>query len=56
VNRVVKSADLESESEAIAQRFAAKPARALASLVRASSHLDDDLATYLERVGPGFGG
>jgi hypothetical protein len=56
VNRVVNSADLESESEAIAQRFAAKPARALASLVRASSHLDADLATYLERVGPGFGG
>lgn len=26
------------------------------ALVRASSHLDDDLATYLERVGSGFGG
>ena len=56
VNRVVNSADLESESEAIAERFAAKPARALSSLVRASSHLDADLATYLERIGPGFGG
>ena len=56
VNRVVSSADLESESEVIAQQFAAKPARALASLVRASSHLDGDLATYLERIGSGFGG
>jgi 2-(1,2-epoxy-1,2-dihydrophenyl)acetyl-CoA isomerase len=56
VNRVVPAADLETEAEAVAQRFAAKPARALASLVRASGHLDADLATYLERIGPGFGG
>jgi enoyl-CoA hydratase/carnithine racemase len=55
VNRVVSSADLESQAEAIAQQFAAKPARALASLVRASSHLDTDLETYLERIGSGFG-
>jgi len=56
VNRVVDSEELESEAKTIAERFAAKPARALASLVRASSHLDADLATYLERIGPGFGG
>ncbi len=55
VNRVVAPADLEAEAGAIAQQFAAKPARALASFVRASSHLDADLATYLERVGSGFG-
>jgi hypothetical protein len=56
VNRVVSSADLESEAEAVTQHFAAKPARALVSLVRATSHLDADLVTYLERIGPGFGG
>ncbi len=56
VNRVVSSADLESEAAKIAQQFAEKPARALASLVRATSHLDADLATYLEQVGPGFSG
>ena len=56
VNRVVSAADLELESQTVAERFAAKPARALASLVRATSHLDADLATYLERIGPGFGG
>ena len=55
VNRVVAPADLEAEAESIAQQFATKPAGALASLVRASSHLDADLSTYLERVGSGFG-
>ena len=55
VNRVVAAADLEAEAAAITEQYAAKPAKALASLVRATSHLDADLATYLERVGPGFG-
>jgi enoyl-CoA hydratase/carnithine racemase len=54
VNRVVSAADLESEAAAIAEQFAAKPSKALASLVRASNHLDTDLATYLERIGSGF--
>jgi hypothetical protein len=56
VNRVVNAADLEAESQSTAERFAAKPASALASFVRASNYLEADLATYLERVGSGFGG
>jgi Enoyl-CoA hydratase/isomerase len=56
VNRVVSGAELESESQLTAERFAAKPARALESLVRASLHLEEDLATHLERVGTGFEG
>jgi hypothetical protein len=54
VNRVVPREDLEAEAEAIAQQFAAKPTRAVSSLAVASSHLDADLASYLERVGSGF--
>lgn len=54
VNRVVPGAELESVSQSTAEEFAAKPARALASLVRASLHLEEDLATHLERVGAGF--
>ena len=54
VNRVVSSAELESEAQSVAGQFAAKPAKALSSLVRASTHLDADLATYLERIGAGF--
>lgn len=55
VNRVVPVADLEAEAQAVADRFAAKPARALSSLVRASMQVDADLETYLQRVGTGFG-
>ena len=54
VNRVISAADFESEAAAVAEQFAAKPLKALASLVRASNHLDADLATYLERIGSGF--
>ena len=56
VSRVVSAADLEAESESLARQLAAKPANTLASLVRASRYLDEDLLTYLERVGAGFGG
>ena len=56
VDRVVSAAELESESQSIAESFAAKPPGALASLVRASRYLDADLPTYLERIGSGFGG
>lgn len=55
VDRVVSPADLESECETIAQRFAATPGSSLASFVRATNHLDEDLETYLKEVGSGFG-
>lgn len=55
VNRVVSSAEMESECETIGERFAATPAAALTSFVRASHHLDEDLETYLRHVGSGFG-
>ena len=55
VNRVVSAADLESESRSLAEHFATKSTNALASFVRASRYLDEDLLTYLERVGSGFG-
>ena len=55
INRIVPAEDLESESQSVAEQFAAKPSGALTSLVRASRYLDDDLPTYLKQVGPGFG-
>ena len=56
VNRVVSAADLESESRSLAEHFATKSTNALASLVRASRYLDEDLPSYLEHVGSGFSG
>jgi enoyl-CoA hydratase/carnithine racemase len=42
VNRVVSAADLESQAEEIARHSATKPAKALASLICATRHLDAD--------------
>ncbi len=54
VNRVVPRTELESDSLAVAQRFAEKPASALHTLMHAADFLDHDLLTYMKHIGTGF--
>jgi len=55
VDEVTSSDNLDSVALGVAERFAAKPTKALRAIKKSLAASSEDLGTYLEHIGTGFG-